>query len=457
MDLKQKKVLVLGGGESGISAAYLAQAKGAEVTLLDSSDTEAVRARLSPLRDNGVDLVLGKAAEQWRGMADLVVTSPGIPLGSPLDLVGVSTGAPCWSELAFGASFVEAPLLAVTGTNGKTTTTEMLQHSLRASGKRSIAAGNIGLPMSDLPLNGRKYDIVVTEVSSFQMEHPGDFAPRAAALLNLTPDHLNRHGSMEAYTKAKLSLFQQIKEPHRIVVKAELLRDNPLVAEALGGKGCLTFSAEPGSAADYAVEEDCLVRRGAKGKKVLLRCSQLPWRGRHNLENALAALALEEAAGLNPEDYALFLVTFQIGPHRLQTIAEEGGIRYVDDSKATDVDAMVRALETLGEEGRPIALIAGGLDKGCSLEEALPVLRWYVKAVFCIGKCGGRLVELWGKTVPATLCKGMEEAVRGARDAVRSGGIVLLSPGCASMDMFQNYEERGDFFKKAVFFELHKS
>lgn len=456
MDINGKKVLVLGGGESGLSAAFLAQAKGADVTLLDSSDSEVVQARLAPLRDNGVHLFLGKTAEQWRGEADLVVISPGIPLESPLHLAGVATGAPCWSELAFGASFLDVPMLAVTGTNGKTTTTEMLQHSLRAGGKRVVAGGNIGLPMSDLPLNGRKYDYIVTEVSSFQMEHPGEFSPRAAALLNVTPDHLNRHKTLEAYTKAKLNLFEHITEPKRIVVRAELLRENSLVAEAFSCKECLTFSVDSDVDADYVVEDDCLVRRGADGGKRLLRCSQLPWRGRHNLENALATLAMEEAAGLDPADYALFLVTFQIGPHRLQTIAEIGGIRYVDDSKATDVDAMTRALETLGEEGRPIALIAGGLDKGCSLEEAIPALRRYVTAVFCIGACGERLVELWGKEIPATRCKGMEDAVRGAREAVRNGGIVLLSPGCASMDMFPNYAERGNFFKKTVF-ELHKS
>ncbi|MBQ9368432.1 MAG: UDP-N-acetylmuramoyl-L-alanine--D-glutamate ligase [Victivallales bacterium] len=436
-----KNILILGAGNSGKSAAKLARLQGDSVILLDSGSPD--------VQIDGVQVITGKAAEAWSGPADLVIYSPGIPLGSRLDEIGCATGAPRISELAYGASFLKCPVLAVTGTNGKTTTVEMLEHCLNAAGHHAIAAGNIGLPISEVVASGKIPDILVAEVSSFQLEHPGNFAPTAATILNITPDHLVRHHTMEAYIDAKLSIFASPST--KCSINDALLQINQ-VAITLHNRIIVSFSATSNSKATFRVEDDWLVKDAGEGTlHRLVKVSDLPFSGMHNLENALAALALSDTAGIDALSIAPHLKTFTTGAHRLQKVNQIGGTLFIDDSKATNVDALIKALQTLKENpdtaSKRIALIAGGVDKECSLDEAIPFLKASVCGVFLIGRCAQRLHASWGRHVKTHLCPSMAEAVRQAYASIPEGGIVLLSPACASQDMYHDYAERGDDFK----------
>ena len=444
--LKGKDVLVLGAGVSGVAAARLAKEKGAYVTLLDTGIPP--KENIGLLEAAGVTMICGSFALQWSGQCDIAVYSPGIPLGSPLDKIAAASGARLMGELGFGASFLECPILAVTGTNGKTTTVEMLEHCLRGAGHDVVAAGNIGLPISELVRQGRKPEVVVAEVSSFQLEHPDGFAPTAAVLLNITPDHLVRHGTMEEYTRIKLSIFDKVDT--KCVLNGETLQIKQ-VSEALQSKSYIVFSSDPAGRADFGIRDGWIVQREENGDFArLAEISRLPFRGAHNIENALAALAVGSAGGYNPEELALQLLSFHTGEHRQQCVLEWNGISFIDDSKATNVDALIKALDVFGPQGRPIALIAGGVDKKCSLDECLPKLKEYVKSVYLIGECRSRLLAGWGKVVEAHECDSMREAVFQAAESLGDGGLVLLAPACASQDMFRDYAHRGNAFAEAA-------
>ena len=436
-----KKILILGAGNSGRSAAKLAKQQGDSVTLLDSGSPE--------IKLDGVEIVTGNEAEKWSGQADLVIYSPGIPLGSRLDEIGIATGAPRISELAYGASFLTCPILAVTGTNGKTTTVEMLEHCLNAAGHRTIAAGNIGLPISEVVASGTTPDILVAEVSSFQLEHPGGFAPTAATILNITPDHLVRHHTMEKYIEAKLSIFAS--PATKCSLNEETLQIKQ-ISTSLHNRIIVSFSAASNSTANFHVEDGWLVKAAKEGTIFrLVKVSELPFSGTHNLENALAALALSDTAGIDALTLAPHLKTFHTGAHRLQKVAQIGGTIFIDDSKATNVDALIKALQALKDNPetafRKIALIAGGVDKECTLDEAIPFLKESVNDVFLIGQCAKRLHASWGQFVNTHVCTSMDEAVRLAYASLEDDGIVLLSPACASQDMYRDYAQRGDDFK----------
>ncbi len=436
-----KNILILGAGNSGKSAAKLARLQGNDVTLLDTGSPD--------VQIDGVKVITGKAAEAWSGSADLVIYSPGIPLGSHLDEIGCATGAPRISELAYGASFLKCPILAVTGTNGKTTTVEMLEHCLNAAGHRTIAAGNIGLPISEVVASGKTPEILVAEVSSFQLEHPGNFAPTAATILNITPDHLVRHHTMEAYIDAKLSIFAS--PATKCSINDAILQINQ-VANTLHNRIIVSFSVASNSKAIFRIEDGWLVKAAKEGTlHRLVKVSDLPFSGTHNLENALAALALSDTAGIDALSIAPHLKSFTTGAHRLQKVNQIGKTLFIDDSKATNVDALIKALQALRDNpdtaSKKIALIAGGVDKECSLDEAIPFLKASVCGVFLIGQCAKRLHTSWGSHVKTHICPSMEEAVRQAYASLPEGGIVLLSPACASQDMYHDYAERGDDFK----------
>lgn len=443
-----KRVVVLGAGGSGLAAARLACREGGSVVLLDSASSPALQRRVQGLADEGIEVHLG-----WSGVlpCDLCVCSPGVPLGGELSRGFEEQPGGVISELEFGGSFCTWPRLAVTGTNGKTTVVEMLRHCLHACGLGVEAAGNIGLPLSALALEReRALDWVVVEVSSFQLERTQQLPLRGAALLNVTPDHLNRHGTMSAYLATKLRLLRLVEPGGACVVRHDLLRE-PQVQDAVAGRRYVTFSGATGDEADYAVRDGWLCRRDASGAwEALVSCAELPFGGRHNYENSLAAIALGAETGVSPARLAQALRSFQIGPHRMEVICEEanGQIRYVDDSKATNLDALIQSVRRFDRGLSDIALIAGGVAKGCDLSQALPELRGRVCGAFLIGECRQQLRSRWGQEVPCVECKSLEEAVSGASACVRKlgGGTVLLAPGCASQDMFADYVERGRCF-----------
>ncbi len=450
-ELEGLEILVLGAGSSGRAAAQLACAQGAHVVVADSAPGDPAPEKSAALRAQGVKFLWGAGGERWQGRAiSRVVVSPGVPLDSPLHRWGESTGAPLVGELEFGASFLTCPLFAVTGTNGKTTTTELLTACLKDAGWKVRAAGNIGVPLSQVAWEQPELDALVVEVSSFQLEHATSFRAQGAILLNVTPDHLDRHGSLERYAALKARLLEQLRPGGVAVYHAALensLRLSPEIQRVrLWLRGEETDLGQRPEAQDWRVAADGIRTMSPREELVIPRYS-LRLQGNHNLENVMAAVSLLTSLGIPRERYGAALSHFQCGPHRIQTVGEWRGIRFVDDSKATDVDALIQALRTLGPcAGKGISLIAGGLDKGCSLEEAKSDIRMYVKCVFLIGECRHRLEKAWREEAPCVLCGSLEEAVARAAQGASPGETVLLSPGCASMDMFRSYAERGERF-----------
>ncbi len=450
--LKHQPVLVLGAGLSGIAAARLAARKGARVFLFDEAPTEKLAEHFAPLSAIGISCYADWEATRWDCpfLPALAIISPGIKPGSKLGQLAANLPCPILSELAFGAGYCKCPLLAVTGSNGKTTTVEMLTMCLNAAGAKAIAGGNIGLPLSQLALQSHRWDYIIVEVSSFQLEHADGFQPAAAALLNITPDHLDRHGTFESYRNLKLKLLQQTRKNTPLVLKAELLRDR-VIAGTLKKRPLITFSAEPGQLARYTCSETAIGRSTTDGFHPLLDFQKLAFSGRHNFENAMCVMALLEQLPIDQEKALHALSQFNCGHHRLEKIAEISGVTYVNDSKATNVDAMIKALEYCGNtKTRKIILIAGGVDKGCELDEAKNSLKMYVKQVLLIGECRQRLAEAWREAVPVLECPDFNSAMTAAVAKAREGDTVLLSPGCASFDMFRDYGHRGQSFVQFV-------
>ena len=369
--LSGRRVVVLGLGASGDAALRLALACGASCWGVDSATAERLGERWPGLRELEAAFVLGWSEGDALPAADLFVVSPGIAADAPLSRAARATGAPVVSELEFGAGLCSCPLLGVTGTNGKTTTVELVAHLLAAAGLRVRAAGNIGLPLAACATESAGLDALVVEVSSFQLEAVDRFRPAAAALLNVTPDHYDRHGGPGPYLAAKLALFRNMPDAGHIVLRADVAR-LPEARELLSGRGGapILFSSAPQADCAFFADSGALCERGADGRvRRLLALDELPLAGMHNVENALAALALVRAFGQCPARAAAALPGFRPSPHRLELVAEIAGVRYVNDSKATNVDAMCRALETVaGSAPAPnVLLVAGGLDKDIDL------------------------------------------------------------------------------------------
>lgn len=450
MDIKNKNILLLGAGASGSAAARLARAQGANCSLLDEKASECLQDLQENLTKDGIACRFGWTAEQQPPPADLIVISPGIKPDSTLGRLALRSTVPVLGELAFAAAFCPWPLLAVTGTNGKTTTVELLTHCLQLAGLRVQAAGNIGLPLSQVVNQPGNWDFVVAEVSSFQLEAAAGFQPVVAALLNVTPDHLDRHGSMSKYLDLKLQLLRQVPPAGSVVIKAELLA-LPQVKDAIKGKKIVSFTTQAKTAADFFLQDSTLCQCQAGRVRTLFATAALLLKGRHNYENALAVLAMMAAAGLDPETAAAGLGSFSSGKNRLEMVGTWSGVTYINDSKATNAAALCQALETCASPGkRSIILLAGGVDKGCSLEEVLTPLAKYVKKAFLFGECRQQLADVWQAAAPVAVCKDLESAVADASALAQQGDTVLLAPGCASFDMFSDYVHRGQTFIKIV-------
>jgi len=438
------KVNIFGLGKSGAAAAELCLGLGYEVVVFDEADNDSLQAAKKDLSSQGAKVELAYRLSTAPG-ANLGVASPGIGENSFLGKALSQADYPIISEIGLAVRFCRCPILAITGTNGKTTVTEMSEHFLRHAGKKVLACGNIGYPLSRAVMRSTELDFLVVEISSFQLEKLTGFAPYAAALLNITSDHLDRHGSMARYADVKFSIFNNIDHPSRMIVRNDLLAD----WRKHGFTGQPTvFSQSPADDVDFHVKDGDVLWNDQACQRRIVSLADTTLRGSHNAENLMAALALLWRAGIPPTSLADAIKTFKTGAHRIELFAEKDGIVYVNDSKSTTPDSTVAALRTFGSR-RNVCLIAGGLDKDMDFSSILSEKK-RIKQIFLVGKCSGRLAILFSKRIPYLQCESFETAVENACETAKAGDIVLLSPACASMDMFKNYIERGETFKSII-------
>jgi UDP-N-acetylmuramoylalanine--D-glutamate ligase len=431
-----KKVAVLGAGLSGTAAALLLRSEGAEVSVLDSADEKTLlKSTIENLRARGVEVVCGPAAERDSSPYDFVVLSPGIDPISPLATSFSSRNIETMGELELGWRSVNVPVIAITGTNGKTTTTELLAQMLNACGQRTIACGNIGKPLSEVALEHHDLDVLTVEVSSFQLETIRTFRPSISVWLNFAPDHLDRYRSVAEYREAKLRIFEYQTADDVAVVNA-----GETLPKIVGRP--VTFSAYTNQA-DFRFENGSIVYRNAP----VLRMADTKLRGSHNIENLMATLAVGLARGLSFEQMIPPLCVYEPQPHRCEFVREVGDVTYVNDSKATNLDAVEKGLLA---QSKRVILIAGGKDKGFNFETLRPLVSEKVRAVVLIGEMAERIAQDWKGAVPCEIADSLADAVERARAIAQPGEVVLFSPGTSSFDMFKSYADRGDQFRALV-------
>ena len=441
-ELSGVNVSIIGLGASGIAAARLALARGGDVYVSESRTEPTVAARGAELRTAGARVEMGGHDLERLAGADLVVVSPGIPPAAPVLRALSDRGVGWISEPEFAVRFFSAPLIAVTGTNGKTTTTLLVAHLLQAAGLSAAVGGNVGGGLapaaSELALLDESPDWYVLEMSSFQLADVDTFRPDIGVITNLSPDHLDRYASLDAYYSDKARILNRADADSVWVLPAGDAAVLSLMAETPGARFFFGELEHPGTHA--FVSQSVLTLRTEGQTDALISTEELPLLGRHNLVNALAASIAARLAGANAEGLRSGLRKARLLPHRLEPVADRDGVLWVNDSKATNVAATRSALQSLN---RPVVLLVGGKDKGEDFSRLVPDGAG-VRSVIAYGAAGSRIVsELSGSDLVAG---GLESAVRRAAALARPGDVVLLSPACSSFDMFENYEERGRLF-----------
>jgi UDP-N-acetylmuramoylalanine--D-glutamate ligase len=444
MDLKGQRVLVVGLARTGVATALFCAARGAVVTATDTRSEAEIGESIAPLRAAHVQLELGGHREETFLRQDLIVPSPGVPADAPLLQAARAKGITIWSEIELAYRFLQGRLIGITGSNGKTTTTSLVEHILKTAGFRTILAGNIGTPLIGCVGEMSETSVSVVELSSFQLELIDTFRPNISVFLNLTPDHLDRHHTLGSYGAAKARIFENQTEQDAAVLNADDPGTPPYAPER---PQVYWFSrkksVEQGA---YLRGEDVVFRRDGKEEPVL-KCQDVPLAGAHNLENVLAAVAATRVAGADPASVAKGVRSFAGVEHRLEFVAEIAGVRYYNDSKATNVDATLKALEAF--PGR-ILVILGGKDKGSDYTVLQQPLRERAILALLIGAAAEKIEHQIAGSVAIERAGTLERAVEIAHQASRAGDVVLLAPACASFDQFQNYEHRGRVFKELV-------
>jgi UDP-N-acetylmuramoylalanine--D-glutamate ligase len=444
MELKNKRVLVVGLARTGVATALFCAARGAAVTATESRTETEIGDAVARLRAAGVTLELGGHQEKTFLLQDLIVPSPGVPADSPLLLAARANGVTIWSEIELAYRFLQGTLIGITGSNGKTTTTSLVEHILKTAKLPTILAGNIGTPLISCVEGMSKTTVTVVELSSFQLELIDKFRPNISVFLNLTPDHLDRHGSMESYAAAKARIFENQTENDTAVINAD---DPASVPYAPARPPVYWFSRKQRLAQGaYVSGEQIVFRNDGKEEAVLAR-REVPLPGEHNLENVLAAVAATRLAGADAAAVAKGVKSFAGVEHRLEFVSEIGGVRYYNDSKATNVDATLKALDAF--PGR-ILIILGGKDKGSDYTVLQKPLREKALLALLIGAAAEKIDKQIAGSVAIEHSGSLERAVETASHAARPGDVVLLAPACASFDQFQNYEHRGRVFKDLV-------
>ena len=443
-ELRGKRVLVVGLAKTGVATSLFCAARGAEVTATDARGENEIGDSIVQLRAAGVNLELGGHRENTFFRQDLIVPSPGVPADAPLLRAARAKGVTIWSEIELAGRFMNGRLIGITGSNGKTTTTSLIEHILKNAGFATILAGNIGTPLISRIEQTNDDTITVAELSSFQLELIETFRPNISVFLNLTPDHLDRHHTFEEYGAAKARIFGNQKEADSAVLNADDPASTPYAPTR---PQVYWFSRKQRVAQGAFVRDHQIVFRQNGEEMAVLKLQEIPLVGGHNVENVLAAVTTTRIAGANPAAIAKGVRSFAGVEHRLEFVAEVSGVRYFNDSKATNVDATLKALDAF--PGR-ILIILGGKDKGSDYTVLRKPLREKAILALLIGAAADKIEKQIEGSVAIEGAGTIERAVEIASHAVRPGDVVLLAPACASFDQFQNFEHRGRVFKDLV-------
>ncbi|MGI8432684.1 MAG: UDP-N-acetylmuramoyl-L-alanine--D-glutamate ligase [Chthoniobacterales bacterium] len=431
---RKRNVAVLGAGRSGKAAALLLAEEGARVTMLDSAPEEKL-VGLDQLRASGVYLLCGPAADEDPAVYDLGILSPGVDPELPLARNFSRKNIATIGELELGFQFARVPVIGITGTNGKTTTTELIAQMLNACGQQTVACGNIGKPLVEAARERDDLDVLTVEVSSFQLETIREFHPEISVWLNFAPDHLDRYPSIREYREAKLRIFENQTADDTAVVNA---------SENLPGlKARLTTFSAWTNDGDFSLGDGWINHQGSP----ILNLAEAQLTGPHNAENGMAALAVGRARGLSFAEMVPPLCAYRAQLHRLEFVRTIGGVDYINDSKATNLDALEKALLSAT---KPIVLIAGGKDKGFAFHSITTLVRQKVRHAILLGEIAERIAQDWKDATQCELASSLGEAVTRAQAVAQNGESVLFSPGTSSFDMFKSYADRGDQFRALV-------
>ena len=443
MELNGKRVLVVGLGKSGVASALFLKKQGARVTVSDTKSGDELRNEIPVLLDHGITVETGGHGDRTFRGQDLIVVSPGVPVDASPLVQARALGESVIGEIELAAQFLPGPIVAITGSNGKTTTTTLAGEIMTASGFPALVGGNIGTPAISLAERAHPETVIVLEISSFQLETIQTFRPKIAVVLNITPDHLDRHRTFEVYADAKARVFENQQGSDFAVLNA----DDPTCV-TMGPRTraqVFWFSRQKEVQRGAWVRDGTILFRDQAGQREILQVSEIPLKGAHNLENVLAAVCVGLLMGCAPEKIREAVGNFKAVEHRLEFVATIRGVDYYNDSKATNVDATIKALESFPAN---IHLILGGKDKGSDYTVLNELLRQRVKRVYTIGAAAAKIEsQIKAEVVHAET---LENAIRKANAVAQPRDVVLLAPACASFDQFKNYEHRGKVFKDIV-------
>jgi UDP-N-acetylmuramoylalanine--D-glutamate ligase len=445
MDLKDKRVLVVGLGKSGVASALFLKERGARVTVSDTKSPDQLREEIPVLLDHGITVETGGHGERTFRGQDLIVVSPGVPVDAAPLVQARAAGEPVIGEIELAAQNLPGEIVAITGSNGKTTTTTLAGEILAAGGFPVSVGGNIGTPAISLVERATRQTIVVLEVSSFQLETIQTFRPKVAVVLNVTPDHLDRHRTFQTYVDAKTRIFENQQASDFAVLNEDdatcrTLRDRTRAQ-------VFWFSRKKEVQQGTCVRDGKIFFLDGKSQREVMLASEIPLKGAHNVENVLAGVCAGALMGCEPAKIRQAIQNFRAVEHRLEYVATIKGVEYFNDSKATNVDATIKALESFPKN---IHLILGGKDKGSDYTVLNDLLRERVKRVYTIGAAAEKIESQIKGAAEVVHAETLENAIRRASAVAEPGDVVLLAPACASFDQFQSYNHRGRVFKEVV-------
>ena len=445
MDLNNKRVLVVGLGKSGVASAVFLKSRGARVTVSDAKPEAELRDEILLLLEHGITVETGGHGDRTFRGQDLIVVSPGVPADAPQLVQARNLGEPVIGEIELAAQFLPGSIVAITGANGKTTTTSLAGEIIAAGKFPTLVGGNIGTPAISFVDQAGPATWTVLEVSSFQLETIVEFRPRIAVILNITPDHLDRHRTFANYVNAKARIFENQRPDDFTVLNA----DDPTTSELSKRTRAQLFWFSRKN----EIEKGAFVRgthiyfRKGNSEREIMPLVEVPLKGAHNLENVLAGVSIGMLVGCPPEQIRQAVRNFKAVEHRLEFVAKVAGVDYYNDSKATNVDATIKALESFPAN---IHLILGGKDKGSDYTVLHDLLRQRVKRVYTIGAAAAKIESQIQGAAEIEHAETLENAVRRASESAVLGDVILLAPACASFDQFQSYEHRGRVFKEVV-------